>query len=201
MANSYDRFAGVQRLVADMAQVERNHRMLGTERQENVVEHSFGVAMLCWRIHSALGLELDLSKILKYAMVHDFPERGIAKDTNAFGSPAERATKKAREDAELARILAEFDDFKDFTTTLTDYQTIADEEARFVWTVDKIQALVHGEMDDWHPYITCGADYDAYCAKGAEWLTQCSPPLYDLLAETIEHGRQFYYDQPDPGDY
>ena len=193
---SYSELARVQQIVLDVLKVDRNHRIPGEERRENVVEHSFSVAMQSWRIHEALGLDLSLEKILKYAQVHDFPERGLSQDINTFADPEQRRFKEAHEQEELNKIIAEFPNFEDFTKTLVDYRAQADEEALFVWSVDKMQAIILGEIDDWRPYIILGISYDAFCAKNEELLAQCSPHVSELFAEVIERGKQTYYDRP-----
>ncbi len=196
MSSNFDRLSQTQNLVLDMLQVTRNHQIPGSEEHENVVTHSSGVAILAWQLHEMLGLDLDVSKILKYGLVHDFPERGQARDTNTFATTAERIAKAERERREVAKLTAEFVHFEDLTSTIADYETKDDEESKFVWTVDKMQAIVLGRMDDWRPYKRLGITYDEFCAKKAELLARSSPYLYDIFAEIIEVGKQTYYDRP-----
>lgn len=66
-----------------MSKVDRNHHILGSDRAENDVEHSYSVAILCWYLNDKLKLNLDIAKVLKYALVHDFPEV-YAGDVNTF---------------------------------------------------------------------------------------------------------------------
>jgi len=87
----------VQKLVLGMINVSRNHNIPDKGRKENVVEHSYSLAMLCWQIYSALGLKLSLAKILKYALVHDLVERGQREDTNTYAKAHERVNKDKRE--------------------------------------------------------------------------------------------------------
>lgn len=186
----------IQRLVDDMQKVERNHSIPGTERHENVVEHSFSVAMLCWRIFEATKPPLDLQKILKYALVHDFPERGLGTDINTYAGKEERARKKEREAAELQKINREFTGFSGFIEALNNYEEL-DEEAFFVWSVDKMQAIILGEIDNWRPYRSYGVTYEQFCEKIEEFISESSPYVKDIFREVFESARETYYDNPD----
>ncbi|HUD06784.1 MAG TPA: HD domain-containing protein [Candidatus Saccharimonadales bacterium] len=192
----FERLSGIQQLVTDVSKVNRNHRVLGTERRENVIEHSFAAAMMCWQLCLDLELDLDLGKVFKYVMVHDFTERGLEQDFNAYLHAGDRAAKDTYEAAQLDALVVEFADFSDFTTTLTNYRDRADSEAWFTESVEKMQAIVLDQMDGWRAHIAIGASYDDYCAHHKRVLDDCFPPLHDILADVIEYGRQTYYDQP-----
>lgn len=49
----------LQKLTIDLALINRNHYLAGTDRRENDVEHSLTVALLCWYIHDKYKLDLD----------------------------------------------------------------------------------------------------------------------------------------------
>lgn len=188
----------IQRLVSDVFGVERHHFMLGSDESETVGHHSFSLGMMAWLLHDRLGLagELDLEKILKYALVHDFPERGLSKDTHAFASPADRALKAEREKREIAKIKAEFAAFEDLGQTIEDYDQMLDPEARFVWTIDKLQATVFGRMDNWRAYMDSDISYDSYVTMMNKIRGQGSPHLADITEEIVSSCIASYYDQP-----
>ena len=186
----------LQKLLTDLIKVERNHSIPGTDRHENVVEHSFSLAILCWRLFEELRPPLDIAKILKYSLVHDFPERGQTQDINTYAKDHERETKQELEAKQLLALSHEFADFPDFVISLRDYESRSDEESLFVWSVDKMQAIILGQIDNWRPYQTYGVTYAQFCAKGEEFLSKCSPYLKDVFREVYEEGRRTYYDQP-----
>jgi len=186
----------VQQLAVDIQKVERNHCIPGTDRPENVAEHSFSVAMLCWRIFDAVNPPLDFSKIMKYALAHDLSERGLKADTNTYANKEERAKKKEYEAEELEKISAELSDFKGLVEAANNYETL-DEEALFVWSVDKMQAVILGEMDDWRPYESYGVTYGQFCEKMEQFISASSPFVKDVLREVFESARKTYYDNPD----
>lgn len=97
MGKDYAGLKQVQQLVAELSNVDRSHFVMGTNRYENVVEHSFSLLMLCWKVFEIVKPPLDIAQIFKYALVHDFTERGLARDTNTYGTQKERELKKERE--------------------------------------------------------------------------------------------------------
>jgi 5'-deoxynucleotidase YfbR-like HD superfamily hydrolase len=196
MPKDFNKLEQIQKLVLDIIKVERNHYIYGTERRENVVEHSFSLAMLCWRIFEIVKPPLDQTKIFKYALVHDFVERGQNKDTNTYADQNERQSKKEREREEIAKLFTEFNDFTDFVNILKNYEMKNDEEALFVWSIDKIQAKILGQIDNWRPYSEYGITYKEYCEKSEEFLERCSPCLKNIFEEVYEETKKTYYDKP-----
>ena len=196
MKTSLNDLNKVEHLVLDILSVERNHSIPGTERHENVVEHSFSVAILCWKIYEVTQPPLDMGKIIKYALSHDFLERGYKTDTNTYASADEKKLKKLREATELKKISQEFKNFDDLISTLSNYEKMADAEALFVWSVDKMQSIILGGIDHWRPYEAYGVTYEQFHAKGEEFLSKCSPYLKDIFMEVHTRSCETYYDQP-----
>lgn len=186
----------IQQLVLDVQKVERGHAIPPKGRPENVIEHSFSVTMLCWRIYDDLKPNLNLEKVLKYCLAHDFLERGLKKDFNTYATEAEKSEKLKREEQELKKLQDEFDDFKPMLDIIEAYENKNDEESRFVWCVDKIQGLVLGEIDNWWPYERDGRTYEQFYSKGDEFLSKCPDCLKPTLSMVVEHTRSTYYDQP-----
>lgn len=187
----------LQTLVVDMALIDRNHHLTAQARNENDIEHSFAVALLCWFIHDKYNLPLSLEKILQYALVHDFAER-YAGDTNTYADPAARARKIELERQALERLSGEFKDFRGLVTAMTAYDTSRDAEALFVWTVDKMQAMILGDLDGWRPYQKINITYDRFVAKHSEQLASCSPYCKEIFATLLEYCKTTYYDRPQP---
>ncbi len=186
----------IQSLVLNILNIERNHSIPRTTRHENVVEHSFSIAILCWKIFEVVKPPLDITKILKYALSHDFLERGCKTDTNTYASSNERALKKQREALEFQKISIEFSDFDDLISTINNYEEMNDEEALFVWSVDKMQSIILGGIDGWRPYKAYGVTYEQFKLKGEEFLSKCSPYLKEIFMEVHTKSCEVYYDQP-----
>ena len=141
MSKEFKKLKQLEELMVDIMKVNRNHYIPQTNRRENVVEHSFSLAMFCWRIFNIIRPPLDIEKILKYALVHDLIERGQGQDVNTYAKEEERRAKKEKEGEELKKLSLEFGDFSEFIETLKNYEIKNDEEAQFVWGVDKVQSI------------------------------------------------------------
>jgi len=191
----HNTFFELQRLVVDLAFIKRNHHLIDSARQENDIEHSFMVALLCWYICSHYDLDLDLSKVLRYALAHDVVER-YAGDTNSFASKAEREEKVKREKVAAERLGQEFSDFGDFVEAIHGYEAKADDEALFVWTVDKMQALVLGDLDGWRPFQKLDITYGQFLDKHSELIAQASPYCKEIFTSLVEYCKTTYYDRP-----
>jgi 5'-deoxynucleotidase YfbR-like HD superfamily hydrolase len=185
----------LQKLVVDLALIDRNHHLINHPRSENDVEHSFATAMLAWFICSKYNLKLDQARLFKYALAHDFVER-YAGDVNTFASDADRQDKIRLEKAALQRLSDEFAEFGDLVTCLRNYEKLSDEEALFVWSVDKLQAIILGELDGWRPYKKVNVSYESFVRKHSEVLEKGSPYIKEIYATLMEYFKQTYYDQP-----
>lgn len=184
----------LQRMTIDLSLIERNHYLAKTDRHENDIEHSLTVALLCWYIHDKHKLDLDIAKILKYSITHDFVER-YAGDINTFASAEDRAAKVQREQESLEKLANEFSEFPDMIMSMRRYEQKHDEESLFVWTVDKMQSLLMGDMDDWRPYAELNISYDQFAAKYKELVDKSSPYCRDIFEGLIEYCKTTYYDK------
>lgn len=185
----------LQQMIIDLSLIDRNHYLAKTERRENDIEHSMTVAILCWYIHDKYQIKLDIAKILKYAMTHDFVER-YAGDVNTFASTDERNAKVQRERESLERLSGEFSKFRDMILSMQEYELKQDEESLFVWTVDKMQQLIMGDMDGWRPYAEINIEYDRFVAKCNEQLGKSSKHCREIFEGLIEYSKSTYYDRP-----
>lgn len=185
----------LQKMTIDLSLINRNHYLAGTERRENDIEHSFTVALLCWYIHDRYKINLDISRILKYALTHDFVER-YAGDVNTYASDAARQQKVKDEAIALTRLSAEFSGFPDLVTGMNNYESKQDEEALFVWTVDKMQQLLMGDLDNWRPYHEISITFEQFCDKCAEQLQKSSPYAHDIFDALIEYSKTTYNLKP-----
>ncbi|HUB92904.1 MAG TPA: HD domain-containing protein [Verrucomicrobiae bacterium] len=111
-------------------------------------------------------------------------------------SEGDRQRKLEREQAALERLSHEFSEFQDLVQTMESYEAKADDEALFVWTVDKMQQLILGDMDGWRPYQTINITYDRFERKITEHLGKASPYCKEIFASLIEYCKKTYYDKP-----
>ncbi len=191
-------FFNLQRLSSDFAKINRRHYRLGSNQRENDIEHSYTVALLCWYIITKHRISLDLSKVLGYALAHDLVEV-YAGDVSQFASPDKRKQKEINEKQALAKLENELSGFKALCAAMSGYETKNDEESLFVWTVDKMQALILGDLDSWRPYRESedNITYEFFVQKYSQLLKQASPYAQEIFKELIEYCKTTYYDQPE----
>ncbi len=185
----------LQSLINTFSLVERCHSIPGTKVQENDAVHSYAVAMLSWYIIDRYSLNLNIEKVLKYVLVHDIAEI-YAGDVNTYASTTERKAKINREQKALNKLKGELTDFPQLIYAAEQYEAKLDEESLFVWTVDKIQALVLGDLDVWRPYKKIGVSYSAFIRKNAELLADASPFCKEIFEAIINYSKTTFYDQP-----
>lgn len=131
------RLLELQQLIADFSKIQRVPLLADTMRPENDIEHSFGLALTCWYLAPKIAPELDMSKIFGYALSHDIVEIH-AGDTFLYGDESLLATKSDREQAAIEQIKKDWPDFPELTDFTQGYKDKRDEEAKFVYAVDKL---------------------------------------------------------------
>lgn len=135
------------KLTEDFRAVERTILVNSRESRENDVEHSYQLAMVSWYIISAYKLDLNIDKVIKYALLHDLVEV-YAGDTYIFDpNPEVHASKHQREKDALDRLRLEFSDFAEMSDLIENYENRDDEESKFVYALDKIIAPISIYLD------------------------------------------------------
>jgi len=129
----------LERYIAFLHKVEQTKRFAfrpGEQTPANTAEHTFELVMFCWYIMSTEKLELNREKVMMYALAHDVIE-AYAGDTPANDSKGQE-TKASREHIALVRIKEEFREFPELAAAIEVYESKSDDEARFVYAVDKL---------------------------------------------------------------
>lgn len=118
--------------------------------RENDAEHTYELIMLVWflalQYNNKNEKNLDLNRVVMYAIVHDLVEV-FAGDTHAFDVEASN-TKEVREQASLLKIKQEFSFFPEMFTLIECYEEQNDEESVFVKSVDKILPPLNNLRDN-----------------------------------------------------
>ena len=141
------------------ASVERIILARGKKRMESDAEHSFQLALAGWYLNEKDSLGLDCSRIIRYALVHDLVEAYAGDTIPGYGEATEdRKTKDDREAAALARIKTEFPEGKDLWNWADAYERKQDQEARFVYALDKILPVINIYLNDGTEFETWKVD-------------------------------------------
>ena len=128
--------------------IERTMYTKINDRMENDSEHSYQFAMICWYIISTKWLILSLDKVIKYALVHDLVEI-YAWDTDTFWSVELKNSKEEREKNAFEKIKKEFTKFHEMINCISEYEQKDNEEAKFVYAIDKIIAPINIYNSNW----------------------------------------------------
>lgn len=132
-------------MLHEFQQVQRRLFVNNENRRENDWEHSFQTAMLSWYVINIDDrFELDTERVLKYALAHDLVEV-YAGDT-PFQEVDENKAKREHEAAQ--KLKEEFPEFQDLHDAITAYESKQDDEAQFVYALDKIVPLINIYLDD-----------------------------------------------------
>lgn len=136
-------------------QVIRTILATGEDRNENDAEHSFQLALIAWYIINSKGLGYDLEKVIKYAIAHDLVET-YAGDTYFHTKDKDsKENKKEREAKAARRIVTEFPEFKELHEIIEAYEEKSDDEAKFIYALDKIIPVINIYIDNgksWHKH-------------------------------------------------
>lgn len=126
--------------------VERRVLVRDSERSENDVEHSYSLAMLAWFLNDVCKLGMNQEKLFKYALAHDLVEVH-AGDTFFYADTDLIQSKQEREEEAARKLKEEYSEFSDLHEIIGRYESKGDEEARFIYALDKIEPILNIYLD------------------------------------------------------
>lgn len=130
----------LSRLLGEFGQIKRITR-LPDGSVESDSHHSFSLALLAYELACQYAPELDANKVLLYCLVHDLPEL-VTGDMQTLTATAEQLEKKALADAEaLVEIEQKLAAAPHIVAALKAYETKQDDEALFVYWIDKMSTI------------------------------------------------------------
>lgn len=122
-------------MLTDFTTIQRRI-ILPNNKEESDTDHSYMLAMMAWYIASKSDLGLDIDKVIKYALAHDLVEV-YAGDSYIYDREMV-ADKLVREHAAAELLQRNFPDFNELHELIEDYEAREDDEARFIYVLDKI---------------------------------------------------------------
>ena len=133
-------------------EVERQVVWKANDRKENDAEHSYQLAMVAWYLISSGKLDLNIDKVIRYALAHDIVEIYAGDTPLSTATEQDKAGKADREHAALVRIEKEFSQFPDMTEAIHEYEKRDNKESRFIYALDKILPVLDIYLDDGHSW-------------------------------------------------
>lgn len=178
-------------LCLKFARIERMTRHEDGQRPETDSDHTVMLVIIACAYAARCAPHLDLGKIAQFSSVHDLVEAHSGDVPSLAMSEATRAAKEEAERASLARIRAETTALPWVAATISEYESLASEEARFVKIVDKVlpkltHLLNNGAALHEHgfsPEQTHASHLDQLRRMTAEYPQKEALALYDLIIE------------------
>ena len=135
-----NRLVELQSLMLKLRQVKRAmpiHSNL--DDTENVIEHSYSMAILALYLAPKIDPSLDMGKITAFCLIHDILEV-YAGDSPAFNSAWTKEDQAKRELDARKRLKEEWPDFPQLHGYIGEYEDLKSKEACFVSALDVTQA-------------------------------------------------------------
>ncbi len=127
----------LSRVLGEFGQIKRVTLLPGGD-QESDSHHSFSLALIAYELALQYAPELDASKVLLYALVHDLPEL-VTGDMNTLTATAEQLEQKAKAESEmLEQAEAMLAIAPNVLTAVKAYEAKSSDEAMFVYWLDKM---------------------------------------------------------------
>ncbi len=150
-------------------------RGISEERCESVAEHSFGVALVAYLVAEEHFPELDLSKVLRLALLHDLGEIDAGDLTPADN--VSRREKHRRERRSVVRVLGKLPRGAEYIALWEEYERQESPEARFVRQIDRLEMALQASAYEHRE----GVDLGEFFSSAEDSLS--AAPLRRLLDE------------------
>ncbi|MCZ6873172.1 MAG: HD domain-containing protein [bacterium] len=124
-------------------------------RCESVADHSFGVAMLVMFLADQYAPELDMAKLLRLSLLHDFGEIDAGDVTPADGVSS--AEKVQSEHASVLRVLRRLPEQDRYLALWHEYEVGVTLEAGFVRQVEKLEMALQASVYEHQKLAELGA--------------------------------------------
>lgn len=174
------------------ALIERN-KVKNDFTRETDAEHSYQLATSSWYLNHAMKLGLSDEKILKYSLIHDLPE-ALVGDVCSLAKHRDKKLKRDQKEKEalaIDKIARDFPEFSEYKKYAKGYEHQADDEAKFVYAMDKLITFANIYL----------MEPDAYCIERKctkeEYVEERLPKLSinshvkDVFLELVEYFDNF----------
>jgi len=149
-------------------------RGVPVEHCESVAEHSFGVAVLAMLLAERHEPPLDLLKLLRMALIHDFGE--VYAGDIVPGAKISASEKHHLERASVERIFGNLPDGEPYIQIWEEFETGDTPEARLIRQLDKLEMALQASVYE-HQDLANLRDFYRSAGEGIS-----DPALNELLA-------------------
>lgn len=170
-----ERLISLQKAVIALHSVKRKVGVPGRESSDETdTEHSYSLAVLAWYL-SPYFPELNVEKLLKMSLVHDFMEI-YSGDIFSYSDQEALNEQAVAEKQAIDRLRSEWADFDDMLAAITEYEACDTHESKFIHALDKLQPTIMDSLGNWQTVKDLGIDNEKYWSKKRE-LMDMSPEL------------------------
>jgi putative hydrolases of HD superfamily len=176
------RLLDFQRLLLKFSQIQRvvDRKQDADFINESDTEHSYNLALTAWYLAPHFP-ELSTDKLIRYSLVHDLVEIH-AGDTYIYGPQEHLDTKQEREAAALKQLKEEWPDFSELIHDMEVYESREDEEAKFVYALDKIMPMMQIYINEGHTWKKEGVAL-SQLNNTKRTKVSVSPPIADYYEQ------------------
>jgi len=168
-----------------------------TRRLETDAEHSWSLAFTACALAPQIDPDLDVGLIAQMAIVHDVPEI-YASDVSVWDSPQKLAKKHDEELKARQRIAQDYGHLPWISETIEIYERRDTKEAKFVYALDKLLALLTRKIDNGQAYIDMKISKEKFLEglAGSRQKAQSHPEIgtyFEELWAVFESHPEFFY--------
>ncbi len=171
--------------------IERQTRLLNSNRRENDAEHSWHLAMMAIVLQQHANEEVDVLKVVKMVLIHDIVEID-AGDTFIYDNL------KSHDNSEEERLAAKRifgilpeDQAEEFTAIWEEFELGVSMEAKFARTMDRLEPLLQNYSNNGGTWNMPGVTYEKVYAKKSV-MKNGSSNIWDyaegLIQDAVEKG-------------
>ncbi len=169
MTGDLPKIVGFIKEIEQLKNVERQVYTSGG-RPESVAEHTWHLGMAIWLLQGELGIDFDLGRALKIALVHDLVE--IYAGDTFFFDEAGQAEKHERERLAADRLCSQLP--RELAAELLglweEYERRASAEAKVVKAVDQLMPVIQNILSEGSGWRKHNLTYDQILSKKKRYL-------------------------------
>ena len=173
-------------LLEEMKKINRQTKIIGSDRRENDAEHSWHIATMSMFLQHYSKSKVDVNKVIQMLLIHDLVEI-FAGDTFAYDSSGYEDKFKRESDAmeKLKTYLSK--DMGDMLESLwMEFENMESNESKFANAMDRLQPMLSniccGEHSTWvEKKIKL-----SQVLKRMEIIKEFSQDIYDFLYEKLK---------------
>lgn len=168
---TFDKIVEFMKEIEKFKMVERKIHLSSLKRYENDAEHSWHLAMFIMLLQNELPKNLNILRMIKLALVHDLGELYVG-DVSFFDTKG-RKGKEKREMAAAKKLFSKLPKKleKEMLGLFVEYFEAKTKEAKFVKSLDKLQAAVQTISTNGKNLKDLGLTYEYVDAKKRPYMT------------------------------